>query len=77
MNVLLLTADQPLYLPRYLEPIIRNHKEKLTKIVFTSHPNEDLLIIMRDRYQMFGPKAFIQYGFLFAFGNFMSVILSH
>lgn len=72
MKVLLLTDDNPIYMPAYLEPVIRNHSDHLTEAVFAPNPNEDFGTMLRKRYRMFGPTTFLRYGFRYAFGTLLS-----
>ena len=76
MKVVLFTADEPMYMPRYLEPLVRNHAEKLTEVVLAPVPGEDLRTTIRRRYRMFGPTAFVRYGIRFGLGKFVSAFPS-
>jgi methionyl-tRNA formyltransferase len=76
MTVLLLTDDNPMYMPAYLEPVIRTHSDHLTEIVFAPNPNEDFGTMIRKRYKMFGSTAFLRYGFRYASGTLLSKLPS-
>lgn len=74
MNILLLTMDEPMYMPRYLEPVLAEHRETFEEVVIAPHPGEDLKTTARQRFTMFGPKAFFQYGFRFGVGKALGVL---
>lgn len=68
MKVVLFTHDGPLYMPRYLEPILEEHGDKIEEMVLAPSKRgflEDLKI----QYRMFGPKAFTIFGALYAKGK--------
>ena len=69
MNILLLTMDEPMYMPRYLEPIIREHTDKISKVVIAPHPGETVVQTVKQRLEMFGPAAFMKYGIHFGIGT--------
>lgn len=72
MNTLLLTMDEPLYIPVYLEPVLLAHRDSITEIVIAPHPNEGLRETIRQRFRMFGPYHFFHFGSLFALGKVLS-----
>lgn len=68
MNVLLLTMDEPMYMPQYLQPILEEYADEIEEVVIAPHPGEDLVTTARQRFEMFGPRAFLRYGFHFGLG---------
>jgi len=69
LNILLLTMDEPMYMPQYLEPILRDHREAVSEVVIAPHPGEGLRTILRQRFDMFGPMAFLRYGVQYGVGT--------
>lgn len=59
-------------MPRYLESIIREYTEDLEEVVIAPHPGEDLQKTVRQRFEMFGPVAFMKYGLYFSIGKILS-----
>ncbi|UTF54802.1 methionyl-tRNA formyltransferase [Natronosalvus rutilus] len=74
MNVLLLTMNEPMYMPRYLEPLLDEYSDDISNVVIAPHPGEGLLTTARMRYRMFGPAVFLRYGFHFAGGKFLGAL---
>lgn len=72
MNVLLLTMDEPMYMPEYLEPILRACGNQIAEVVIAPHPGEGLPTITRQRYKMFGPIDFLRYGTKFGTGKLLA-----
>jgi methionyl-tRNA formyltransferase len=71
VNILLLTMDEPMYMPRYLEPVIHEHTVDISKVVIAPHPGETLSKTVRQRLKMFGPTAFLKYGAHFGVGTLL------
>lgn len=61
MRVVLLTSEAPVYMPRYLKPVLDVHADDILKIVNAPNPDEDLLTSVRKRNQMLGPVDFLRY----------------
>ena len=76
MNVLLLTMDEPMYMPKYLEPIFRSRGDQIAEVVIAPHPSEGLPTIARQRYKMFGPIDFLRYGIKFGTGKLLAQLPS-
>lgn len=57
MRVMVFTTDEPLYLPRYLDPILNAHAAHITDLVIAPPPRPVREQIRR-QYRMFGPMAF-------------------
>jgi len=74
VNILLLTMDEPMYMPRYLEPVMSELHDELSEVVIAPHPSEDLVTTAKQRFEMFGPISFLKYGTYFAKGKFLGVI---
>ena len=56
MRVLVFTADEPLYLPLYLEPILSAHGACIERVVL-ANPRSSPLTQARRQYGMYGPRA--------------------
>jgi len=74
MNVLLLTMDEPMYMPRYLRPVIENYTEDIERLVIAPHPGEDLATTIQQRYEMFGLETFVRYGIHFGVGKILGTL---
>lgn len=74
MKVLLLTDDDPIYLPRYLEPIVKEHGSKFAEIIIAPNPDEDFLTTIRKRYAMLGFVPLIRFGIRYVIGTFLSLL---
>ncbi|WP_436911296.1 methionyl-tRNA formyltransferase [Halosimplex marinum] len=68
-DVVLLTMDEPMYMPRYLEPVLDACSDRIEEVVFAPHPEEDLLTTARRRYRMLGPAAFLGFGLRYGVGT--------
>lgn len=70
VRVLLFTSEEPLYLPRYLEPIVTAHADRLEAVVIAPNrrPRTEQL---RRQFRAFGPSAFLRLGGRFAFGRLL------
>lgn len=71
MNILLLTMDEPMYMPRYLEPVVREYTDEISEVVIAPHPGETLQSVITQRLEMFGPVAFVKYGAHFGIGTLL------
>lgn len=71
MEVLLFTSDEPLYLPRYLEPIFETHGDMIAEVIIAPLP-ATRHSQLRDQLRMFGPVDFIRVGGRFARGKLLS-----
>lgn len=61
MCTLLVTSEEPLYLPRYLDPVVREHAERIAAVV-VAPPRRPVREQVRRQYRMFGPRAFLRLG---------------
>lgn len=66
--------DEPMYMPRYLQPILEEYNEYIEEVVIAPRPGEDLVTTARQRFEMFGPVAFAKYGLYFGLGSVLGVI---
>lgn len=71
MNILLLTMDEPMYMPQYLQPILTEYTDEIDEVVIAPHPGEDLVTTARQRFEMFGPAVFFKYGYHFGLGKIL------
>lgn len=76
MSVVLFTMDEPMYMPSYIEPVVRSHRDLIDEVIVAPHPSEDLATTAKQRYEMFGPRAFLRYGTRFATGKALAVLPS-
>lgn len=76
MSVVLLTMDEPMYMPSYIEPVVQTHTDALSEVIIAPHPGEDLRTVARQRYRMFGPVTFLRYGTRFGVGKLLSLLPS-
>jgi hypothetical protein len=65
VKVILSTHDEPIYMPRYLEPIVSEQKDRIDEIVLAPM-DRTLTEVIRSRYQMFGPWAFTRFALKYA-----------
>lgn len=72
MDVMLFTRDDPTYMPRYLEPVLAAHADRIAEIVLAPM-RKGLLDEVRERYAMLGPRAFLRYGLKYANGNVLDL----
>lgn len=70
MRALLFTAEEPLYLPRYLEPVLDAHADAFEAVVVANPPNPPLRQV-RAQLRMFGPRAFVRMGAKYARGRLL------
>lgn len=68
VRAVLFTGDEPLYLPRYLEPILESHADAFEAVV-VAPPDRPLLEQVRRQYRMFGPRTFARMGAAFLRGK--------
>lgn len=71
MNIVLFTQDDPLYLPRYLEPIVSDQSNRLREIVLAPRRTTSRTEV-RELYEMFGPTAFVRFGIMYAGGKILA-----
>lgn len=68
MNIVLFTSDDPIYMPRYLEPVFKHRHGSIEEVILT--PNDQSLVEdVKRRYAMFGPQAFIRFGLKYMSGK--------
>lgn len=68
MKVILFTHDDPIYMPRYLEPIVTQRTDRIDEIILAPMDRTTAEEI-RIRYQMFGPRAFARFALKYAMGK--------
>jgi methionyl-tRNA formyltransferase len=73
VRAILLTGEEPLYLPRYVESIVRERAEDVAAIV-RAPPTRPLREQITRQYRMFGPRAFLRMGARFAGGMLADVL---
>ena len=56
MRVVLFTAEEPLYLPRYVDPILETHGDVVERVVLAG-PKRPVREQARRQYAMYGPRA--------------------
>ncbi|THE65227.1 hypothetical protein D8Y22_08415 [Salinadaptatus halalkaliphilus] len=67
MTVWLFTSEEPLYLPRYLDPILREHADVIEQVV-VAPPAASSLAVLRSQYGQFGLVNGLRMGSRFARG---------
>lgn len=73
VEVLLFTSAEPLYLPRYLQPILEAHAGAIDAVV-VAPPRKPRRRQLRDQYRTFGPRDFLRMGARFAAGRLLDVL---
>lgn len=73
MDVVLFTAEEPLYLPRYLEPVVAAHDDAITAIVI-AQPASGTAAELHRQFRLFGPLAFLRMGARFARGRLLDAL---
>ena len=68
VRAVLFTADEPLYLPRYLEPILATHADAFEAVV-VAPPDRPVLEQVRRQYRMFGARDFGRMGVAYLRGK--------
>jgi len=66
--------DEPMYMPRYLEPVVAEFHDELSEVVIAPHPGEDLVTMVRQRFEMFGLGAFAKYSAHFGAGTVLGAL---
>lgn len=74
MNVVLLTMDEPRYMPSYIEPVVQAHADVISRVTIAPHPGEDLITVARQRYRMFGLPTFLRFGMRFGVGKALAML---
>lgn len=67
------TAEEPLYLPRYLEPVLETHRDAIEAVVIAP-PATGLTVELRRQLRMFGPAAFLRMGTRVARGRILNAL---
>ena len=70
MRALLFTSEEPLYLPRYLEPVFAAHADAIEAVV-VANPPAPVHEQVRAQYRMFGRRAFVRLGAKYARGRLL------
>ncbi len=65
MRAALVTGEEPLYLPAYVEPVLRAHADDVVAVV-RAPPDRPLVEQIRRQYRAFGPVDFVRMGARFA-----------
>lgn len=73
MRAVLVTGEEPLYLPRYVEPILREYAADVAAVV-RAPPRRPLREQVERQFRMFGPQAFVRMGARFAAGRLADAI---
>ena len=73
VRALLFTGDEPLYLPRYLAPILERHADCFEAVV-VAPPARPRTEQARRQYRMFGPVDFLRMGALFLRGRALDAL---
>lgn len=73
VDVTLFTAEEPLYLPRYLEPVFDAHSDVIGEVVIAA-PSAGATVQVRRQLQMFGPTNFLRIGSRFARGKLLAAL---
>ena len=68
MRVVVVTAEEPLYLPRYLEPLVASHHDVIAEVVIVP-PARGVVAEARRYLRAFGPRAALGFGSLAARGR--------
>lgn len=71
MDVLLFTSEEPLYLPRYLEPIFESDHDVISAVCL-AQPTATRRSQLSAQFRMFGPGDFVRIGSRFAWGKFLA-----
>lgn len=73
VRAVLFTGDEPLYLPRYLEPILESHADAFEAVV-VAPPDRPLAEQARRQYRMFGPRNFARMGAAYLRGRALDAV---
>lgn len=73
MRVVLLTTDEPLYMPSYLEPILAVHTESIDRVVVAPF-DEGRVRAARRQLRMLGPRAGLRFGARYARGRLLDAL---
>ena len=73
MNIVLLTHDDPIYMPRYLEPVIEEQADRISEVVLAP-TQKSFTTEIQDRYIMFGPFAFVRFGLMYVKGKGLDLL---
>ena len=73
VRVVLFTAEEPLYLPRYLAPVVEAHAESIAAVVVAPPPRPPTEQLRR-QVRMFGPVDFARMAARFAGGKALDAI---
>jgi methionyl-tRNA formyltransferase len=71
MNVMLFTQDEPIYMPRYLAPVVDAHADRITGVVLAPL-DRSFGRKVRDRYAMFGPRAFVRFSLMYGVNKLLA-----
>ncbi|MHA1382022.1 MAG: methionyl-tRNA formyltransferase [Candidatus Helarchaeota archaeon] len=74
MNVLIVTQDEPFYLPKFFEKFLNNIPHEIKGIVLLKPFNENLIKTAKRVYNLYGPLFFVLIGLKFIFFKFLDKI---
>lgn len=73
MRVVLFTAEEPLYLPRYVDPILAAHGDVVERVVLAG-PKRPVREQARRQYAMYGPRAGTRMAARYAGGRLLGTL---
>jgi folate-dependent phosphoribosylglycinamide formyltransferase PurN len=73
MNIVLFTQNEPIYLPRYLEPIVSHQSDRMIEIVLAPL-HSGLRKKVDDLYELVGPTAFVRFGLKYVKGSLVDLL---
>lgn len=73
MRVLVFTAEEPIYLPRYVEPILAAHGDVVDRVVLAG-PKRPVHEQARRQYGMYGPRAGARMATRYARGRLLGAL---
>lgn len=73
VDVVLVTAEEPLYLPRYLEPVVDAHADDVAEVVIAP-PSSGMTAEVRRQLQLFGPTAFLRMAIRVGWGALLDAL---
>jgi folate-dependent phosphoribosylglycinamide formyltransferase PurN len=73
VDAVLFTAEEPLYLPRYLEPVLDAHADAFEEVVIAP-PSTGTATELRRQFRLFGPATFLRMAARFARGTLLDAL---
>jgi len=74
MRIVIVTQDEPFYLPAFLERVVQVRGKDIVGIVILKPFSKSLLAVARQMYDLYGPWDFLVYGLRFAWIKTMSAL---